>query len=194
MNGMQEPWHRFEEWLRQNAPGDYSTLRPGASDSEISRLESEVGFTLHGELKWLLSKHNGVTPRRSSTAPGAFLLGYSILDAEGIAEWHRNLSDMAHEAAEEGYEKEVVGRTAHTQWVPFAQALTGDLLFVDHRRGHHGEVGEISFGDPEYLPLWPSITSMLTSLCDAVEGGLQLPSVRRRPSIHEGRMLEWVMG
>ncbi|MFH8894850.1 SMI1/KNR4 family protein [Streptomyces coeruleorubidus] len=191
---MQELWRRFEEWIRQNAPGDYSTLRPGASDVDISRLESGVGFPLHGELKSLLSEHNGVTPRRSSMAPGAFLLGYSLLDIEGILEWHQNLSTMAQEAVEEGYEEEVVGRTAHTQWVPFAQALTGDLLFVDHRTGHHGEVGEISFGDPEYLPLWPSMTLMLTDLCDAVEGSLRLPTARRRPSVHEGRMLEWVTG
>ncbi|MFF5045023.1 SMI1/KNR4 family protein [Streptomyces nigra] len=194
MHNMQELWRRFEEWLRQNAPGDYSTLRPGASDVDISRLESGIGFPLHGELKSLLSEHNGVTPRRSSMAPGAFLLGYSLLDTEGILEWHQNLSAMEHEAVEEGYEEEVVGRTAHSQWVPFAQALTGDLLFVDHRTGHDGEVGEISFGDPEYLLLWPTMTLMLTDLCDSVEGSLRLPTARRRPSVHEGRMLEWVAG
>ncbi|KNE79394.1 hypothetical protein ADZ36_27860 [Streptomyces fradiae] len=194
MYNMQELWRRFEEWLRRNAPGDYSALRPGASEAEVSRLESEVGFPLHGELKALLSEHNGVTPRRSSTEPGAFLLGYSLLDTHGILEWHQNLSSMAHEAVEEGYEEEVVGRTAHPQWVPFAQALTGDLLFVDHRAGHYGEVGEISFGDPEYALLWPSMTPMLTDLCDAVEGSLPLPAARCRPSVHEGRMLEWVTG
>lgn len=56
---------------------------------------------------------------------------------------------MAREAVEEGYEGEVVGRTAHTRWVLFAHALAGDLLFVDHRRDHHGEVCGISFGDPD---------------------------------------------
>ncbi|MCC3655031.1 MULTISPECIES: SMI1/KNR4 family protein [Streptomyces] len=191
---MQELWRRFEEWLRRNAPGDYSALRPGASDAEISRLESEVGFPLHGELKALLSEHNGVTPRRSSTEPGAFLLGYSLLDTGGILEGHRHLSSMAGEAVEEGYEKQVVGRIAHTRWVPFAQDLTGDLLFVDHRAGHYGEVGEMSFGDPEYVPLWPSTALMLTDLCEAVEGSIPLPTARYRPSVHEGRMLEWVTG
>ncbi|MFC5220757.1 SMI1/KNR4 family protein [Streptomyces coerulescens] len=191
---MQELLHRFEEWLRQNAPGDYSTLRPGASDGDISRLESGIGFPLHIDLKLLLAEHNGVTPRRSSMAPGAFLLGYSLLDTDGIQEWHQNLSSMAQEAVEEGYEEEVVGRTAHTQWVPFAQGLTGDLLFVDHRTGHEGEIGEISFGDPAYLLLWPSMTHMLTDLCNAVEGSLPLPTAHRRPSVHEGRMLEWATG
>ncbi|MFE9686843.1 SMI1/KNR4 family protein [Streptomyces sp. NPDC006285] len=194
MHNMQELWNRFEDWLRENAPGDFSTLRPAASDVDISRLESGVGFPLHGELKSLLAEHNGVTPRRSSMAPGAFLIGYSLLDTEEILEWHQNISAMAHEAVQEGYEEEVVGRTAHTQWVPFAQALTGDLLFVDHRTGHYGEVGEISFGDPEYLLLWPSMTLMLADLCNAVEASLELPTARRRPSVHEGRMLEWVTG
>lgn len=101
---------------------------------------------------------------------------------------------MAQEAVQEGYEEEVVGRTAHDQWVPFAQSLTGDLLFVDHRSDHYGDVGEISFGDPEYLWLWPCMGLMLYDLCNAVEGLTRLPTVRCSPSIHEGRMVEWVTG
>ncbi|MFD4336880.1 SMI1/KNR4 family protein [Streptomyces anulatus] len=190
---MLEVWQQFEEWLRQNAPGDYSTLRPGASSLEMSTLERGIDFPLHDDLKSLLLQHNGVTQRRSSTAPGAFLIGYSLMSTEGILEWHENMSATAREAVEEGYEEEVIGHTAHAQWVPFAQALTGDLLFVDHRRDHYGEVCEISFGDPDYTKLWPSLTWMLTDLRDAVEGQLRLPITRRRPVIHEGRMLEWSM-
>ncbi len=87
-------------------------------------------------------------PRRSSTQAGAFLLGYSLLDTAGILEWQQNLADTAREAVEEGYEEEVIGRTAHERWVPFAQSLTGDLLFVDHRGDHEAEVGELCFGSP----------------------------------------------
>lgn len=193
-HNLQELWQRFERWLRRNASGDYAALRPGASDTDISRLENGIGFSLHGELKSLLSAHNGVTLRRSSMEPGAFLLGYSLLGTERILEWHQNLASMAQEAVQEGYEEEVVGRTAHDQWVPFAQSLTGDLLFVDHRSDHYGDVGEISFGDPEYLWLWPCMGLMLYDLCNAVEGLTRLPTVRCSPSIHEGRMVEWVTG
>lgn len=189
---VQELWQRFEDWLRRNAPGDYAALRPGASDADISKLEDAIGFSLQPDLTSLLMQHDGVNPRRSSMEPGAFLLGYSLLDTEKILEWQQNLAAMAEEALEEGYEEEVVGRIAHDRWVPFAQSLTGDLLFVDHRSGRYGDVGEMSFGDPEYLWLWPGMGLMLHDLCNAVENSARLPTVRRRPSIYEGRMLEWV--
>ncbi|MEU9883211.1 SMI1/KNR4 family protein [Streptomyces phaeochromogenes] len=151
-----------------------------------------MGFSLHGDLKSLLAEHDGVMSRRSSMEPGAFILSYSLLDSEKILEWQQNLASMAEEAVKEGYEEDVVGRTAHDQWVPFAQSLTGDLLFVDHRSDRYGEVGEISFGDPEYRWLWPGMGLMLHDLCTAVETSARLPTVRSRPSIHEKRMLEWV--
>jgi cell wall assembly regulator SMI1 len=189
----EELWHRFESWLIRNAPGDHGSLRPGASSAEISNLEEEIGFSVNGDLKLLLSKHDGVTPRRSSMEAGAFLLGYSLLGTEGILEWQQNLAAMAREAVEDGYEEEVVGRIAHEQWVPFAQSLTGDLLFIDHRSDHYGDVGEVSFGAPEYLWLWPGVRMMLHDLCDSVEGMSRLPRLGRRPSVHEGRMVEWVV-
>jgi len=188
----EELWHRFRGWLLRNAPEDHHALRPGASGAELSALEEELGFPLHDDLKSLLSTHNGVTPRRSSTQAGAFLLGYSLLDTADILEWQQNLADTAREAVEEGCEDEVIGRTAHQRWVPFAQCLTGDLLFVDHRGEREGEVGELCFGSPEYLWLWPGMGLMLHDLCAAVDGMSPLPRLDRRPRVHEGRMLEWV--
>ncbi|MFJ8158767.1 SMI1/KNR4 family protein [Streptomyces sp. NPDC094468] len=192
--GFEELWQRFESWLIRNAPEDHRALRPGASSVEISNLERGIGFSVNGDLKLLLSQHNGVTPRRSSMQAGAFLLGYSLLDTHGILEWQQNIAVMAREAVGDGYEEEVIGRIAHEQWVPFAQSLNGDLLFVDHRSDHYGDVGEISFGAPEYLWLWPGMRLMLHDLCDSVERASRLPTLRRRPSVHEGRMLEWVTG
>ncbi|WP_369384167.1 SMI1/KNR4 family protein [Streptomyces sp. cg36] len=186
-------WKRFDDWLTCNAPEEHAVLRPGASDADILTLEVGIGFQLTGDLKALLSMHNGVTPRRSSMEAGGFVLGYSLLGTEGILEWQQNLAEMAEDAEEEGYEEEVVGRTAHRQWVPFAQKLSGDLLFVDHRIEHYGEVGEISFGSPEYVWLWPGMGLMMDDICRAVEGMSPLPTVGCRPSIHEERMLEWVV-
>ncbi|MFJ9909186.1 SMI1/KNR4 family protein [Streptomyces sp. NPDC101152] len=188
----EELWQRLESWLIRNAPEDHQALLPGASGAEISNLEREIGFSVNDDLKLLLSRHNGVAPRRSSMQAGAFLLGYSLLGTGGILERQQYVAAMAREAVEDGYEDEVIGRIAHERWVPFAQSLTGDLLFVDHRSDHHGDVGEISFGAPEYVWLWPSMRLMLHDLCDSVEGASRLPTLRRRPSVHEGRMLEWV--
>ncbi|MFF3159477.1 SMI1/KNR4 family protein [Streptomyces sp. NPDC057910] len=187
----EELWQRFEGWLLRNTPEDHIALRPGASDSDILKLESGIGFEINRDLKKLLSMHNGVAARRTSTEAGAFVLGYSLLDAEGILEWQQNLAEMAEEAEEDGYEDEVIGRTAHRQWVPLAQSLTGDLIFIDHRSDHYGDIGELSFGSPEYTWLWPGMGLMMHDLCNAVESMMPLPALGRRPSVHQGRLLEW---
>ncbi|WP_051779434.1 SMI1/KNR4 family protein [Streptomyces sp. NRRL S-241] len=188
----EEIWRQLTAWLASNAPEDHAALRPGASPSDVRQLEDGLGFEVSSDLKLLLSMHDGVIARRSSTEGGAFVLGYSLLDAKGILEWQQNLAEMAEDAEEDGYEDEVIGRTAHRQWVPFAQSLTGDLLFVDHRSDHYGEIGEISFGSPTYELLWPGMREMVRDLYDAVENDSSLPTVGRVPSIHEGRILEWV--
>ncbi|WP_239158326.1 SMI1/KNR4 family protein [Streptomyces sp. SID13726] len=166
-------------------------MRPGCPDGEFKRLEDGLGFSLHGDVTTTLGLHNGVTTRRASTEAGAFLLGYSLLDVDGILEAHRDLVSMVEDAREEGEEDLVVGRIADRQWVPLARNISGDLLFVDHRRRHSGEIGEMSFGDPEYRVLWPRMDLMLVDLCDSVENGTPVTSVPRVPVVYEGRMIEW---
>ncbi|MFE3526750.1 SMI1/KNR4 family protein [Streptomyces sp. NPDC059161] len=191
MSGLTQVWHRFEAWLAEHAPDDYASLRPGASKNDVKRLEDGLGFALHQDMGELLRLRNGVTMRRASTEPGAFLLGYSLLDVDGILEAHRDLVSMVQEAREEGEEDVVVGRTADGRWVPLAQDVSGDLLFVDHRYHSAGEIGEISFGDPEYRMLWPRLDLMLTNLCNSLEHRTPVTAIPRVPSLHEGRMVEW---
>ncbi|MEW2161166.1 SMI1/KNR4 family protein [Streptomyces sp. NPDC007189] len=189
--GLVELWRGFENWLAEYAPGDYGSLLPGGSESDICRLENGLGFSVHEDVRTILRLHNGVTLRRASTEPGAFLLGYSLLDVEGILAAHRDLVSMVDDAREEGEEDLVVGRIADSQWVPFAQNMSGDLLFVDHRYHHMGEIGEMSFGDPGYQLLWPRMDLMMADLCESVKTRTPVTTVPRVPSVHAGRMLEW---
>ncbi|MFJ2847536.1 SMI1/KNR4 family protein [Streptomyces griseofuscus] len=186
-----ELWCRLENWLAEHAPGDYESLLPGGSEGDIERLEVGLGFSVHEDMRALLRLHNGVTMRGASTEPGAFLLGYSLLDVDGILAAHRDLASMVDDARNEGEEDLVVGRIADNQWVPFAQNICGDLLFVDHRYLRAGEVGEISFGDPDYRILWPRMDLMMADLCNSIEARTPVTAVPRVPSVHEGRMLEW---
>lgn len=186
-----ELWERFENWLAGHAPGDYTSLRPGASQDDIDNLEDGLGFPLHEDVRTTLRRHDGVTARRASTEPGAFLLGYSLLGVEGVLDAHRDLLSLLEEAGEQGEEDLVVGRMAHSKWVPLARSLTGDMLFVDHRSHCIGEIGEMSFGDPEYRLLWPRMDLMLGDLCASVENGTPVTSVPRVPSLHEERMIDW---
>ncbi|WP_328672262.1 SMI1/KNR4 family protein [Streptomyces sp. NBC_00328] len=191
MPGLIQLWYRFENWLAEHAGEDYASLLPGASDDEIRRLEDGLGFPLREDVKGMIRLHDGVTERRSSKQPGAFLLGYSLLGVDGIISSHRDLVSMVENSREEGDEESVVGRIADERWVPLAQDITGDLLFVDHRHHYAGEIGEMSFGDPEYRMLWPRMDLMLEDLCNSVENRTPITSVPRIPYVHEGRMLEW---
>ncbi|MEV4947853.1 hypothetical protein [Streptomyces sp. NPDC053755] len=141
----------------------------------------------------MLSANDGLVPRTASDEPGAFLLGYGHLATEKVLESQRHLASRAEDAVEEGYEDEV-GRTAHERGVPFGQALTGDLLFVDHREGAEGVYGtdcEISFGDPDHRRPWPGVGATLDGLATAMSHGTPLAALGRRPAVHESRMLEW---
>ncbi|WP_327367306.1 hypothetical protein [Streptomyces sp. NBC_01217] len=79
-----------------------------------------------------------------------------------------------------------VGRSAVAEWE------AGNLLFIDHRTDGFGAIGEMSFGDPDYAKLWPSLPVMLRDLCSAVENPTPVSLARRFPSLHENRMVEWV--
>jgi len=171
-------WRRFEGWLAEHASGDHAALRAGASNADFSRLEAGLGFPVHDDVREVLRLHNGVIMRRGSMEPGAFLLGYSLLDVDCILEAHRELVTMVEDAREDGDEDVVVGKIADAAWVPFARDLGGDMLFIDHRDGLRGEVCEISFGDPSYRTLWPSMRLMMEALCTSVESGRPLASLR----------------
>ncbi|MET9388650.1 hypothetical protein ABZY09_48850 [Streptomyces sp. NPDC002928] len=112
-------------------------------------------------------------------------------ERSGILEAHRDLVSMVEDAREEGDEDLVVGTIADSQWVPLARNVSSDLLFVDHRHHHSGEIGELSFGDPEYRMLWPRMDLMLADLCNSVENRTPVTAIPRFPSVYEGRMLEW---
>ncbi|MFF0017047.1 SMI1/KNR4 family protein [Streptomyces sp. NPDC005374] len=189
-----ELWQRFEAWLAAHAPGDHGVLREGCTERDIERLEEGLGFPVHEAVRTTLLRHNGVVMRRASTEPGAFLLGYSLLDVDGILAAHRDLVSMVEDAREEGEEDLVLGRIADSRWVPLAQDFSGALLFMDHRPQHWGEIGEMSFGDPEYHMRWPRLDLMLADLCDSMENGTPVTSLPRVPVLHEGRMLEWHVG
>ncbi|MFB7740882.1 SMI1/KNR4 family protein [Streptomyces sp. NPDC056132] len=191
MSGLTHLWHRFETWLAEHAPEDHASLRLGASKDDVKHLEDGLGFPLHQDMVELLRSHNGVKMRRASTEPGAFLLGYSLLDVDGIQEAHRDLVSMVEDARNEGEEELVEGRIADSRWVPLAQNVSGDLLFMDHRYQFAGEIGEMSFGDPKYRMLWPRLDLMLADLCIALENQTPVTAIPRAPSLHEGRMLEW---
>ncbi|MFJ8033573.1 hypothetical protein [Streptomyces sp. NPDC096032] len=85
--------------------------------------------------------------------------------------------------------------TCHIRWVPFASSTeSGHDLIVDHRRGPlHGAVRRI---EPEAVDpsavVWPGVTSMFTSLVDALEAArpITVGTVAYLPRVLDGA-LDW---
>lgn len=56
---VEESWSIIERVLSQVVPHVYETLRPGASENEIARLEDVIGIRLPDEFRRSLSRHDG---------------------------------------------------------------------------------------------------------------------------------------
>ncbi|MFD7236002.1 SMI1/KNR4 family protein [Streptomyces syringium] len=134
-------WNRFASWLSVHSPADHAALQSPATAEEITRLEAQLGFSLHPELRALLERHNGVaehlTTRESdSFQAGAFLpLGHRLNHTDRNASAHRILVDFGQENTASGlWEEDDLDGHAH-QWVPFAHPNDGGVAFIDHRPG-----------------------------------------------------------
>ncbi|MEV4876118.1 SMI1/KNR4 family protein [Streptomyces cyaneofuscatus] len=185
-------WRRLEGWLAAHSPGDYSTLRRGATGEEIDHVENELTYSLHPSLKKLFSLRDGVNKRRTSLDPGAFLLNYSMLSSGRALDEQRGLESVIEDAIEEGIESYVIGTLADARWVPFAGTFSGSILFVDHRPGvSYGKIGEIIPGNPEYVVLWDSLEAMLSDLCDALDAWAPLSGKNLTPILTGDGHLQW---
>ncbi|MEU1628067.1 SMI1/KNR4 family protein [Streptomyces sp. NPDC020096] len=186
-----ESWQRFEGWLSKHAPADAAWLLPPATAAEIDHLEEALGFSLHPDLKDLLKLHNGTSPRSGGAQPGAFLFGYSPLTTDGIISSYRDMLAVLDNAREE-YEGDIaLGAMAHPRWVPFAEDICGDIVFLDQREQHEGRIGLMSYGSPQYEPLWPSMDVMWEQVYASAEGGTPLRPVSMKPSVEHGGILRW---
>ena len=76
MSDIQKAWQRLEQWAANNAPAMLEDLAPGATDAEISELETALGLTLPDDYRESLSIHNGETdgwPNKVFADRGAYL-------------------------------------------------------------------------------------------------------------------------
>ncbi len=186
-----ESWQRFEGWLSEHAPADAAWLLPPATAAEIHHLEEALGFPLHPDLKDLLKLHNGTSPRDGGADPGAFLFDFSPLTTEGIIAAHRDMLAVLESAREQDEEDLVLGIMVHPRWVPFGQDICGDIVFLDHREENAGRIGTLSYGSPQYQPLWPSMDAMWEQVYASLKAGAPLRPVNMKPSVEDDGILRW---
>ncbi|MGK5632608.1 SMI1/KNR4 family protein [Streptomyces sp. URMC 123] len=185
-------WRRIDAWLRRHAPGYRARLNPPASDAELRRAEQDTGATLPGDLVTWWRRANGVSPEPPSGArhPGHLLPErydpYPVAKALDLAALYRRVaretapSPMADQL--DAFLARCGGEPAGTlypheaaavwlpQWLPIAGDAGGGGLFIDLRPGPlHGCVVRHTRTGHADSPAWPSVTSLLTYVADALE-------------------------
>lgn len=193
-------WDQVLSLLARYSPAARNALRPPATRDEIARLETELGFVLHPDLRALLERNNGVTETtygKFIEEPGAFLpLRYRLLDVEKIASDHRFFVKEAARNREVFPEDDLWGHM--DQWAPIARSIDAGVLFVDHRPGpRYGHVYEmgIGSGDIDGKLCGPTLTAFFDTVAGALDARTELWSFR--PEVYESELsgqtlLTWV--
>ncbi|MBM7648082.1 cell wall assembly regulator SMI1 [Bacillus ectoiniformans] len=137
-------WKQFEDWLRLNCPDALDTLNPGASESEISKVEEEISLIFPQGLKELLSIHNGQKDE------GIGVLGnYYLLSLEEILETWKTMSQLLEKGSFSDFEAvEPVGPVKkdywwNPKWISIATNGFGDDICLDLDPDTGGNTGQI---------------------------------------------------
>ncbi|WP_328712797.1 SMI1/KNR4 family protein [Nocardia salmonicida] len=169
-----QAWDRFLALLATYSSATRAALRPAATSDEIARLEADLGFALHPDLRALLERHNGVVETQYGgfvERTGAFLpMGYQLLDISKIASDHRFFVKEGVLNREFWPEEHLWGHMH--QWAPIARSIDAGVLFIDHRPGPtYGHVYEAGIGSGATDgTLWgSSLTEFVTALADALD-------------------------
>ncbi|MFC6592597.1 SMI1/KNR4 family protein [Deinococcus lacus] len=149
-------WKRIEAWYEAHGIADY--LLPGASASEITELESELGQTLPDEFRESLKRHNGSV---DSGWPHG-----DLLSARRIAENWQILTELLEggDFSESIPDLEASDRVRldwwNRHWVPLDDDFGGNGYVMDLAPAPAGSVGQVFFWDHECGPSEPEALSI----------------------------------
>ncbi|WP_030177488.1 SMI1/KNR4 family protein [Spirillospora albida] len=166
MSEVLRAWARITGWLREHAPLSHASLSPGATRTDISAAQHQLGFSLHEELIALLLVNNGSAEEpdvdgddEGEIWPGEFLNGHHLLPLENLRAERLRMVGLASSE-----------QRAHLgSWVPWTAPLSDPQSFtmIDHR----GLIGHFSYGTWELQPSDTSLPEYLSSIADALELG-----------------------
>ncbi|MGQ7889177.1 SMI1/KNR4 family protein [Paenibacillus sp. WC2504] len=135
-------WERLENWLKDHAPEILDDLNPGASESEILALETNLGFKLPDDLKESLSIYNGQSGKSKW-----LVAGWELLSTKRILEEWEVWKDLYDSESFIDYDVEPQGGIANVWWQPAWIPLTyngcGDHHCLDLAPANRGKNGQI---------------------------------------------------
>ncbi|MFF9028703.1 SMI1/KNR4 family protein [Streptomyces iakyrus] len=191
-------WERIVGWLRRNAPASAETLRPGASDEEIARLDAALGFDIPDVLEVWLRLNNGSTAKDSEKPiPGGgtallphrdsvvFPGGMRFLGCKEIAHRHAEYLYIARDIGDDEYWK--------SPWIPVMEQSDAPYGIILDAQNPSGPPPLLRFSEGDYpTSFLPSLGDFLRPLSDLLETGQAPGSVmaHERFTVAEGR-LRW---
>jgi|WetSurMetagenome_2_1015567.scaffolds.fasta_scaffold07334_5 cell wall assembly regulator SMI1 len=171
-----QSWQRIETWLAANAKGVAKTLRKGAGEADLARLEERLGVTLPVDFKESCAIHDGQKSEADLIPVGYgtyFLLPLSKIPGEQKL-WNSLLKGGEFEGAQGEPDEGVAAAWWHPGWVPFAANGGGDNLCLDLAPTPQGTVGQVikvEHDNPERNLLAPSFAAWLQELAASLENG-----------------------
>jgi cell wall assembly regulator SMI1 len=130
----------LETWLKENAPSVLEALYPGATMSEITRTQEDLGITLPPEVAEFYLRHNG------EVGEGALCMGGTLYPLSVMVEQRDMLAAVASTDNDDLVDTSgpVRKNWYNVMWVPFVGA-DGDDLCLDFAPSAGGNRGQIIF-------------------------------------------------
>jgi len=148
-DGVRASWEDIAAWCRAHAPRTGKTVRPGATEGQVRRLEALLSCLLPADYRASLRAHNG----------DADLSAWHYLSADGVWRVASALREQTEAGAFTGRTVIGAGRGViqplwwHRGWAPVAKDQGGRLLCLDLDPGLGGIVGQLIAWDPDTGPV-----------------------------------------
>jgi cell wall assembly regulator SMI1 len=158
MSDVTTTWTKLEAWIRTNAPDLKKSLKKGASEKQIAKLEKHLGVELPEEYTTFLKLCDGLN--------------------ENVAEqwtiWKDLLDGGNFEGVTSKPQKGIRNDWWNPKWIPITHDGGGNHLCIDlepARGGRPGQIITMWHDSPERQLMYPNLTEWLEHILNGVESG-----------------------
>ncbi len=177
MPSIQEIWGELEDWLKSNLPHNHASLRPGASEEQITQIERELGFRLPEDWKTLYQIHDG----QDETDTAMLTLRWLPL-ADVLSSWRMWKELLADGSTQEALSPDcksippgaIQEKYINLGWLPMFTDGGGNAIGPDLQPGANGQIGQmINFGrdELEKFVIAPDLKDFLQWIVSGIRSG-----------------------
>lgn len=172
-----ESWKRIESALARDYPAIRKSLKKGANEKALSKLEKQIGNKLPDDVRASLSKYNGQKDYQciySTSSHGDFFLLSTTEIASDWKVWKELVQMGEFDSQISRPDKGVSNDWFNLGWIPLFSNGGGDSVCVDLAPAKGGKKGQMILMDHESSArkrLASSFKEFLSHVADKVEDG-----------------------